>query len=203
MSESNKSIYIFIEKFFRELYDSVHHVDFFYLNTMFNTLTDEMRALFLGTLLLFEDNSVLFTITKQKLLNVLKSVIVDVSIGKPKKLKTFESYIDFHKYKRNLAETMTSVFKAKGFIGDGQRSYDLMETYKKWSNIDLVKAKTKLELALIFIDQLGVINDFYSFVEKFENGMFLQYLEDIKNFTIELLKYREEGGLLTKNTEFI
>ncbi|MFX1451647.1 MAG: hypothetical protein ACFFCM_12430 [Promethearchaeota archaeon] len=141
---------------------------------------------------------VLFAITKQKLLNVLKSVIVDISIGKPKKLKTFESYIDFHKYKRNLAETINSVFNSKKFIGDGQKSYNLMEIYKKWSNFDLVKAKTRLELALIFIAQLGVKNEFYSFIEKFENGMFIHYLEDIKNFTIELLKYRGEGGVLIK-----
>ncbi len=198
MSDSKKSKYIFFEKYFREFFENVREVDFFKINTMYSTLTNEMRSLFLGTLLSFEDHEVLFTGTKQKLLNILKSVIVDVSIGRPKKLKTFESYIDFHKYKRNLAETMTSVFKAKGFLGDGQKSYNLMETYKKWSDIALVKAKTKLELAIIFIDQLGVKNDFYSFIEEFENGIFLHYLEDIKNFTIELLKYREEGGAISK-----
>lgn len=197
MNDCKKTKYIFIEKFFRDFFENVRE-NYFNIYTMYDTLTNEMRSLFLGTLLSFEDNSILFTFTKQKLLNVLKSVIIDVSIGKPKKLKTFESYIDFHKYKRNLAKTMTSLFKAKEFLGNGHKSYNLMETYKKWCNIDLVKAKTKLELALIFIDQLGVINDFFSFIEQFENGMFLQYLEDIKNFTLELLKYREGGGALTK-----
>lgn len=197
ISDCKKSKYIFFEKFFREFHENLCE-NYFNIYTMYDTIINELRSLFLGTLLLFETHEVLFTITKQKLLSVLKSVIVEVSIGEPKRLKTFESYIDFHKYKRYIAETINSVFNSNKFIGDGQKSYNLMEIYKKWSNFDLVKAKTKLELALIFIAQLGVKNDFYSFIEKFENGMFIHYLEDIKNFTIELLKYREERGFLTK-----
>ena len=193
MSDCRKFKYEFFEKFFRELFENEHNVDFFYINTTYNTLTNEMRALFLGTLLSFEDNSFLFTITKQKLLNILKSVLVDVSKGEPKKIKTFQNYIDIHKYKKNLAENMALLLEKKGFLIKGQKSNNIIEIYKKWSEIDYVMVKTELELALIFIDQLRVIEDFYSFIENFESGIFFQYLENIKNLVIELSKYRYEG----------
>lgn len=110
-----------------------------------------MRALFLGTLLSFEDNSFLFHITKQKLLNILKSVLVDVSKGEPKKIKSFQNYIDNHKNKRNLTENITLLFEKKCFLINGQKSKNLIEIYKKWADINYVKGKTELELALIFI----------------------------------------------------
>jgi len=41
-----------------------------------------------------------------------------------------------------------------------------MDTYQKWSKIDYIKAKTELELALIFITNLEFMNEFYNFIEK-------------------------------------
>lgn len=73
-----------------------------------------------------------------------------------------------------------------------------MESYRKQSEIEYVKAKTELELVLIFIIQLGFITDFYSFIEKFEYGMFLQYLDNIKNLFIEQSNYSEERQEITR-----
>lgn len=88
---------------------------------------------------------------------------------------------------------MALLLEKKGFLIKGQKSNNIIEIYKKWSEIDYVMVKTELELALIFIDQLRVIEDFYSFIENFESGIFFQYLENIKNLVIELSKYRYEG----------
>ena len=124
--------------------------------------------------------------------------MIDISKGEPKKIKTFKNYIDFYKYKKSLAENGPLAIEKKSPQVNGQKLKNLMETFKKWSKIDYVKAKTELELALIFIDQLGVISDFYSFIENFERGIFLQYLEDIRNLIIELSKIERKEEYLLK-----
>ena len=167
MSEHRKPKYIFFEKFLRELFENVRNADFLHINKMHSDFSNELRAIFFGTLLKFEDNTFLFTIMKQSILSILKSVLVDIS--------TFQNYIDFHKYKRSIAENATIAFENKNLQVNGQKSNTLIETYKKWYELDYIKAKTELELVLIFIDKLGTMSEFYSFIECFENGMFLQY----------------------------
>lgn len=46
--------------------------------------------------------------------------------------------------------------------------------------------------ALIFIYQVNFMSGFYYFIEKFEQGVFIQYLDDIKDLVLSLSSYLKE-----------
>ncbi|MFX1568988.1 MAG: hypothetical protein ACFFCV_11555 [Promethearchaeota archaeon] len=68
MSICRKPNYIFFEKFLRKLFQNVQNADFLSINKIYSDFSKELRAILFGTLLTFEDNTILFTIMKQTFL---------------------------------------------------------------------------------------------------------------------------------------
>lgn len=66
-----------------------------------------------------------------------------------------------------------------------------------------MKAKTELELALIFIYQINFMSSFYLFVEKFEQVVFIHYLDDIKDHFLSLSYFLNEQKSNRVNLELV
>ena len=86
MSNYQKSKYIFSEKFYRELFKNLLKWDFFDINEMLGNIANEIKDVFLGSLLYFEEDSFLFNMFKEKIKRSLSTVVVNVERAEPKKI---------------------------------------------------------------------------------------------------------------------
>lgn len=86
MNDYQKSKYIFSEKFFKELFRNLSNGDFFDINEMLGNIANEIKDVFLGTLLYHEEDSFLFTLFKEKIKRSLSAVVVNVVKSEPKKI---------------------------------------------------------------------------------------------------------------------
>ena len=86
MNDYQKSKYILSEKFSRELFRNLLNGDFFDINEMIGNIANEIKDVFLGTLLYFEEDSFLFTMFKEKIKRAFSSVVVNIVKAEPKKI---------------------------------------------------------------------------------------------------------------------
>ena len=54
---------------------------------MYSSLANEIKAIFLRTLLIFEGESFLFEISKEKIKRTLRDVLIDIEKAEPKEIR--------------------------------------------------------------------------------------------------------------------